>query len=144
MAKRLPAASLVRRAASRAAEKLARPGCRDVLADFRDASGRTLKTVLEDQGKSAVDFFATLKYRDGRDVPECATGRVAAGASIGSPYIAICKETFARIESGDPGIAVNTLIHEMLHALGLPEAPLVPNAPTSEEITRRVTRRCGP
>ena len=32
----------------------------------------------------------------------------------------------------------NTLIHEMLHALGLAENP-----PSSEDITRRVRERCG-
>jgi hypothetical protein len=71
-------------------------------------------------------------------VPRCAGGDVAAGASPGSPYIAVCKETFARVQADDPGLAANVVIHEMLHALGLGEDP-----PTSEEITRQVVRRCG-
>lgn len=143
VSKRLAASALVRHAAKRAASKLDRPHCREVLADFRDESGRTLERILEERGLSATEFLASLKYLDGRNVPQCATGRVAAGAAIGSPYIAICKETFARLEANDQGLAANTLIHEMLHALGLPEAPLWPDAPSSEEITRQVARRCG-
>ena len=56
----------------------------------------------------------------------------------------MCKETFARVQSDDPGLAANVVIHEMLHALGLGEAPLTPNAPTSEEITRQVATTLRP
>ncbi len=52
--------------------------------------------------------------------------------------MAVCKETFARVQADDPGLAANVVIHEMLHALGLGEDP-----PTSEEITRQVAKRCG-
>jgi hypothetical protein len=37
-----------------------------------------------------------------------------------------------------PGIRENTLIHEMLHSLGLGENP-----PSSGEINGQVMRRCG-
>lgn len=138
-ADRMTARALVARAADRAAAKLQRPACRELLADFRDGAGRRLSEVLEERGLGAAEFLGSLRFLDGRGVPQCASGTWAAGANPGSPYVAICKETFARTQAEDPGLAANVLIHEMLHALGLGENP-----PTSEEITRRVTERCGP
>ena len=119
-------------------EKLERRGCRELLEDFRDAAGRRLAENLESTGMTPGEFLATLAFRDGRAVPRCASGRVAAGANFGSRIVAICKGTFARAQAEDRGHAANLLIHEMLHALGLGEDP-----PTSEEITRQVARRCG-
>ncbi len=131
--------AIVSDAAALAVRKLTRFECREVLGDFRDASGRTLATVLGERGASATEYFASLKFLDGRSVRPCTSRLVLAAASPGSPYIAICKGNFARMESRDPGLAANALIHEMLHALGLGENP-----PTSDEITWRITERCGP
>ena len=136
---RVSTRELVAPAARVAAEKLGRPSCREVLSDFRDAAGRHLSEILEAMDRAPGQFFASLTFLDGHAVPRCASGRVAAGANFGSPIIAICKEAFARTQAESPGLAANLLIHEMLHALGLGEDP-----PTSEEITRRVTIRCGP
>jgi len=135
---RTPPRALVAAAAGRAAAKLRRPECRELLSDFRDAAGRRLAEVLEERRAGAPEYLSRLIFVDGRNVPRCAGGDVAAGAFPGSPYIAVCKETFARVQAEDPGLAANTLIHEMLHALGLGEDP-----PTSEEITRQVAKRCG-
>jgi hypothetical protein len=135
---RTPARALVAVASDRAAAKLRRPECRELLSDFTDEAGRPLSRVLEERGLGVSDFLSKLIFLDGRNVPRCAGGNVAAGASPGSPYIAVCKETFARVQADDPGLAANVVIHEMLHALGLGEDP-----PTSEEITRQVARRCG-
>ncbi|MFI5198532.1 MAG: hypothetical protein ACHQJD_07930 [Thermoanaerobaculia bacterium] len=137
-AERMSARALVANASERAATKLRRPECQEVLSDFRDAGGRRLSLVLEDRGLSANAFLASLVFVDGRATPLCATGRAAAGANPGSVFIGVCKETFARIAREDPGLAANAIIHEMLHALGLGENP-----PTSEEITRQVVKRCG-
>jgi hypothetical protein len=138
-ADRMTARSLVAGASHRAAAKLRRPECRELLSDFRDGDGRRLSELLEERGIEASEFLAGLTFVDGRAVPRCASGTVAAGAIPQSPYIAVCKETFARVQSADPGLAANVVIHEMLHALGLGENP-----PTSEEINRQVARRCGP
>jgi hypothetical protein len=134
----MSARALVAAARDRAAAKLRRPECQQVLFDFRDASGRPLAEALEPGGGGAAGYLSMLVFLDGRKVSRCAGGDVAAGATPGSPYIAVCKETFARVQADDPGLAANVVIHEMLHALGLGEDP-----PTSEEITRQVARRCG-
>ena len=137
-ARRMSARVLVAAAQDRAAAKLRRPECQAVLFDFRDASGRPLADVLEGRGSGAGEFLARLVFVDGRAASRCAGGNVAAGANFGSPIVAVCKDTFARVQAEDPGLAANVLIHEMLHALGLGEDP-----PTSEEITRQVAKRCG-
>lgn len=137
-AERMTARALVAAARDRAAAKLRRPECREVLSDFREAAGRRLSEVLEERRQGADEFLSSLVFVDGRATPPCQRGNVAAGANRGSIFVGVCKETFARVEAADPGLAANVLIHEMLHALGLGEDP-----PTSEEITRQVARRCG-
>jgi hypothetical protein len=137
-ADRMPARMLVAAATARAATKLRTPGCLGVLSDFRDAAGRPLSEVLEERGAGAGEFLASLVFVDGGDTPSCATGRAAAVANPGSIFIGVCKGTFARVQTADPGLATDVVIHEMLHALGLGENP-----PTSEEITRQVEKRCG-
>ncbi len=137
-ADRMPTRVLVAGASARAAAKLRRPECREVLSDFRDTGGRPLSEILEERRMGANEFLARLIFVDGRAAPLCASGKVAAGANPGSIFIGVCKETFARVQAADPGFATNVVIHEMLHALGLGENP-----PTSEEITRQVVKRCG-
>ena len=138
-ADRMPTRTLVSVASVRAAAKLRRPECREVLSDFRDASGRRLSEILEERRTSANAFLASLIFVDGRGVARCAGGGVAAGANPGTIFIGVCKDTFARVQAADPGLAANIVIHEMLHALGLGEDP-----PTSGEINRQVAKRCGP
>jgi predicted Zn-dependent protease with MMP-like domain len=138
-ADRTPARVLVTGAAARAAAKLRRPECREVLSDFRDTAGRRLSEVVEERGLGVEEFFASLVFVDGRPTPLCQRGNVAAGANPGTVFVGVCKETFARVQAEDPGLAANVLIHEMLHALGLGED----DPATSEEITRQVGKRCG-
>lgn len=139
-----PMAMHVSGAAQNAITKLERPECRMVLADFRDAEGRLLKDNLESRRMSAPEFLASLVFVDGAHVSLCGRPEVAAGTNPGQSVIAVCVPTFARIRQGDPGLAANVLIHEMLHSLGLGERPDQSDAPTSQEITRQVVRRCGP
>jgi len=138
-ADRMPTRTLVAGAAARAAAKLRRSECREVLSDFRDGAGRRLSEILDERGVSAGEFLARLVFVDGRGVPRCAGGKVAAGANFGTNFVGVCKQTFARVQAEDPGLAANIVIHEMLHSLGLGEDP-----PTSEQINRQVAKRCGP
>jgi hypothetical protein len=109
-----------------------------VLSDFADAAGSRLSEILVERRMGADEFLSRLIFVDGRATTLCASGKAAAGANPGSIVIGVCKETFARVQADDPGLATVIVIHEMLHALGLAENP-----PTSEEITRQVARRCG-
>ena len=54
----------------------------------------------------------------------------------GSKVVYVCPEQFRKV-SRQPRKAQATVIHELLHTLGLGENP-----PSSREITRRVIERC--
>jgi hypothetical protein len=61
-----------------------------------------------------------------------------AATERGSRVVFICPVRFVEIERGNPEYAEATLIHELLHSLGLGENP-----PRSREITQRVLSRCA-
>lgn len=139
LASRGPVRSLVSVSARFAVRRLQRPECAAVLSDFRDGDGRLLSDNLAASGLTAPEYFSHLHFVDGGAVALCRRSNVAAAANPGSPEIAICLTNFERVLNRHRGLAVNLLIHEMLHALGLGENP-----PTSLEITRQVVKRCGP
>jgi hypothetical protein len=130
-------AGIVRMALDGAYRKLGKPTCQQVLDDFRDAEGRTLRENLESLGIGAAEYMSLLTYRDGRDLASgrCRKGGAAAVTRPGSRVISICIASFGDQRSG---IRENTLIHEMLHSLGLGENP-----PSSSQINGQVLRRCG-
>jgi len=55
--------------------------------------------------------------------------------TVDGAAVFVCGTSFQTLARG---ARANALIHEMLHTLGLRENP-----PSSAEITRRVTERCG-
>ena len=121
-----------------ASEKLASPGCRLVLSDFRDTSGVTLAEKLSEAGLSAPEFLARLEFRDGRNEGICHRRHVDAFTAVGGSTVWTCPGGSLSLGGENARGGANTLIHEMLHALGLPENP-----PTSQEINQRVRERCG-
>lgn len=121
-----------------ALRKLERQECQGVLMDFRDLEGRTLRSVLADSGVSPVEFFDSLLFADGGHAEACHRDRVFAATVRGSRVILVCPG-FRELSAGNPSLAADILIHEMLHDLGLGENP-----PSSQEITLRVRRRCWP
>ncbi len=126
------------RALARAREKLSSPACLLVLDDFRDASGRSLSSVLSDAGLSAPEFLVRLEFRDGRNEDLCRRGHIDAFTSVGGATVWTCPGGSLRLGGENERAGANALIHEMLHALGLRENP-----PMSVEITHRVRDRCG-
>jgi hypothetical protein len=126
------------RALQRATEKLDAPACRLVLDDFQDASGRTLAEKLSETGLSAPEFPTQLEFRDGRNEDLCRRGHVDAFTSVGGSTVWACPGGSLWLGGYNNRAGANTLIHEMLHALGLEENP-----PSSIEITQRVGERCG-
>ena len=58
--------------------KLGKPACQQVLDDFQDSEGRTLRENLEPLGIEAAEYLSLLTYREGRDL---ASGRATKGAS---------------------------------------------------------------
>ena len=130
-----PAALDVSRAAQLAARRLREPGCQRILDDFMDREGRPLRERL---GTTSPDaYLAGLTLREGeipRGSGRCASPGAAA-FTAGGAAVFVCGTSFRTLGQGAQASA---LIHEMLHTLGLRENP-----PSSREITRRVTERCG-
>ncbi len=126
------------RALARAAEKLESPGCRLVLQDFRDGSGRTLDERLSETGLSASSYIESLAFRNGRAESPCRVSGVQAFTSVGGSIVWVCPRRSRGFAAADVPGGSSALIHEMLHTLGLSENP-----PTSLEITERVIARCG-
>jgi hypothetical protein len=128
----------VRRALAGADRLLAEPACREVLTDFRDASARTLKEALDGSGVGARTYLRLIVFTDGRGLKACGSKGTLAATAPGSRVVFICPRAFVEAASGDPEEAEATLIHEMLHSLGLGENP-----PRSRDITARVRARCA-
>jgi hypothetical protein len=131
-------AQAVTRALAGADRLLAEPACREVLTDFHDASGRTLKEVLDTNDVSARGYLRWIVFSDGRGLTACSNKASLAVTEPGSRVVFICPTVFVEAAWGNPEETEATLIHEMLHSLGLGENP-----PSSRDITRRVRVRCG-
>jgi hypothetical protein len=127
------AAGYVRRAVAGARPRLADPVCRQVFSDFTDPSGRPLLDALEALKQTPEEYLETLLFYDGSGLP-CCRRDAAAVTAPGSRMVLICAGRFVRARWPDGEV---TVIHEMLHTLGLGENP-----PSSVEISRRVRTRC--
>ena len=135
------AARSVRRAVAGAHERLGREGCQRIFGEFRDPSGRTLDENLAALGKSGQQFLEQVLFYDGSDLAIChATPArlVYAATERGSRVVRVCTAQFEALQRKTPVWGDVVVIHEMLHALGLGEAP-----PSSDEITWQVMASCS-
>ena len=130
-------AQAVARALAGADRLLAEAACQEVLTDFHDASARTLKEVLDTNDVSARGYLRWIVFSDGRGFRACSSKASLAVTEPGSRVVFICPTAFVEAAWDNPRDAEATLIHEMLHSLGLGENP-----PSSRDITRRVRARC--
>jgi len=121
-----------------AEEKLARPECREIFADFHDSSGRPLVRLLEETGRDGPGLLRGLRFADGSTTAPCGSRYTLAWTHPGMQTVYLCGPRFADSAHFNPRFTANLLIHESLHSLGLGENP-----PASLEITRRVSTRCG-
>jgi len=120
-----------------ALQRLESPSCQLVLSDFRDPGGRALADNLEATGLTLREFVSRLRLVDGDAEVACTNNQAnIAFTSRGSRVVHVCSGRFAAMFSERP-LAETLVIHEILHTLGLGEAP-----PSSQEITRQVWRRC--
>jgi len=120
-----------------ARERLAEPRCQQVLDDFADADGRSLRDRLAETGRTPEDYLGLVVFYDGRKHPRCGQKGTLAVANVGSRVVWVCPEQLYARARRNPVWAEATLIHEALHTLGLGEDP-----PSSHEITSQVIRRC--
>lgn len=131
-------AQALERALPGAAQKLADPKCAELLVEFKDATGRTLRQNLEALGQTPSGYLELIVFADGHLRRSCAKSDNLAVTAPGSRVVYLCPE-FARAKGRPDGYRENILIHEALHSLGLAENP-----PSTAEITERVAARCGP
>lgn len=130
---------VVSRAIDGAIRRLERTSCQSLLDEFEDASGRTLRTVIDQANVTPAEFLARLRFADGSGTRQCERmNDVAAFTVPGNRVVFVCGSTFGIQFPDEIKAAQMIIIHEMLHAAGLGENP-----PTSREITARVTKRCG-
>ncbi len=129
---------VVAEAVASAAARLARPGCALVLGDFSDTSGTPLAARVAATGESASGYLRWITFTSAAHHPACAGSNRVAFTVPGSRVVHVCPERFERVFRDDEGYAVNAVIHEALHTLGLGENP-----PSSAEITNAVAVRCG-
>jgi len=125
----------LRQARQGARARLAEPQCRAVLEDFRSSSGMRLDEVLRGRGRTAQEQLDLLVLESGLGRPLCQRSVQLAFTQVGSSVVSICLRPFTLLPRRQQEAV---LIHEMLHSLGLGEAP-----PDSREITARVLARCG-
>jgi hypothetical protein len=125
----------VTRAFHGAVRRLETPACQALFDDFTDENGRTPRENLG--ALTPAEYLAQLTLRDG-EIPKgsghCAS-RGAAAFTSGGAAVFICGRNFHNESRPRQEIS---LIHEMLHTLGVRENP-----PSSAEITAAVERRCG-
>ena len=123
-----------------ALQRLESQECRKVFTEFTDPEGRTLQQNLEEWTASPAEYIGLIPFVDGSSQALCRKTKTALVASPGVRRVFVCR-TFAELQLRQPGVAESMVIHEILHTLGLGEAPQ-PGAPTSIEITQRVEARC--
>jgi hypothetical protein len=130
-------AGAVRRAIRGARLRLLKPSCQRLFSEFTDTSGRPLQEHLDSTGLTPAEYLSFVIFVEGSSQHACAGGEVLGGTRPGSRVISICGVAFMIAERQDSGLAEATIIHEMLHTLGLGENP-----PSSRDITARVLQSC--
>jgi len=126
----------VSRAVTAASGRLARASCAEVLDEFHDAAGHSLRANLQASGAEAPEYLGRLLFYDGRGDGRCGEPGILAATEPGSHVVLICS-SFFQAGFHDPALAETVVIHEALHTLGLGENP-----PSSQEINARILKRC--
>jgi hypothetical protein len=133
---------VVERARAGASQRLLDPECLAILDEFKDANGDTLRKKLDGLGLTATGYLQQVPFVDGSGIRSCRPEGVLMVANPGRATVYVCPagsvSRLSREAIRRPSRAEFALIHEMLHTLGLGEDP-----PSSEQITRRVERRCS-
>jgi hypothetical protein len=119
-----------------ALRRLESPSCQRVLTDFADESGRSLADSLAATGLTLPVYVSRLYAVEGDRERGCANAGTRAFTAPGSHVIYLCSAHFDSLSERIVS-AQMTIIHEILHTLGLGENP-----PSSDQITQQVIARC--
>ena len=132
------AARALRHALEDASRRLLTSECQSVIDGFHDTAGQPLRMRLATFGVEVREYLGWIQFLDGSTRP-CSNGSTLFYTAPGSRVVRACLVALERAGwQGADHLAV-TVIHEMLHTLGLGENP-----PSSEEITGRVRQKCRP
>lgn len=126
-----------RRALEGAARWLGTARCARLFSEFRDVNGQSLDERLRQLQSTPVDYLRLVYFQDGERHHTCQRDGVLAFTEVGSRVVYVCGRDFARAWNREPREIQATLIHEMLHSLGLGENP-----PTPRDISYRVQQLC--
>ncbi len=127
-----PDAASVRRLAAAAARSVQEPHCLAVLQRLGGPAASP---------DEAAAKLHSLRFEDGGSRDSCRRGTVYAETTVGGDVVWICPDSFRGLEDKDGSLARAVIVHELLHTLGLREAP-APGAPTSREITKAALQAC--
>jgi hypothetical protein len=126
-----------KRALRGASQWLARPKCQSLFSEFKDQRGVPLPAKLRELGTDPVGYLRLVLFRDGAGSLACKRHGVLAFTTPGSRVIYLCGRDFERAWRRNRREVQATVIHELLHSLGLRENP-----PTPHQITYRVQQLC--
>ena len=125
------------RALSGASEWLAADRCQLVFSEFRDDRGVPLVIKLNELKTTPQGYLRLVMFRDGESHRTCAREGILAFTARLSRVVYLCGRKFERASRRDVREVQATIIHEMLHSLGLGENP-----PSPRHISFRVARLC--
>jgi len=116
---------------------LARPQCQSLFLEFEDERRLPLTVRLRELETDPQGYLRMAWFLDGAESPTCKRHGILAFTVRGSRVIYLCGRDFERAWRRDTREVQATIIHELLHSLGLGENP-----PDARQITYRVLRRC--
>jgi hypothetical protein len=122
-----------------ASEWLARSKCQALFREFQDERQLPLSAKLRELETDPTGYLRMVVFLDGARSSTCNRHGVLAFTSRGSRVVYLCGRDFERAWRRDAREVQATIIHELLHSLGLGENP-----PTPREITHRVQSLCWP
>jgi hypothetical protein len=120
-----------------AAELVKEGKCQSLLSEFADQDGRSLEETLATLNVTLAAYLRLVIFEDGEIQPQCQRPGVLSFTAAKSRVIRVCGRDFARTSQRDPPEGRATIIHEVLHSLGLGENP-----PSPRYITYRVRQLC--
>jgi hypothetical protein len=121
-----------------ASKRLAKASCESVLSEFHNEHDLPLTAKLQELGASLQAYMRLIVFLDGTGTPQCGRRGILAFTSRNSRVVYLCGRDFARAARRDPRETQITIIHELLHTLGLGENP-----PSPRSISFRVLQRCA-
>lgn len=132
-----------------ALQKMENLQCQSVFQKWKNAPSEAYpgpyQTTAWDNlnGQSISSWVSGLSFFNGSTWSTCSNSvKMAFTTMPGSHVVMVCPQ-FSSYESGTPGQAADTIIHEILHTLGLGENPPNESQPTPTEIQDAVEDACG-